>query len=274
MLGYMQIGQDECAELMGRKMKIGMAIAMAFIAGVPVAASACDVSHGVRAKLESGSYRATLNDVLVDDRGISVSSGDKEPNQKSFEYMLTEWLVPGKNILKIDYDGSAAEFEIFARCKGAYDDHDIVDRVRFTSASSGQLSFEHKGPLDYNYLKADIAGDQGLLEAVKKLQDAARTGDVETIVHMHAPLIEEFGRRIGKADRFTTYLRTILSGYPIEITETLTVTPVMGGRVYQIVGPDGQPPISVSGKMDGGSFSWPGGAYWARFGKEWAVVAN
>jgi hypothetical protein len=65
-----------------------------------------------------------------------------------------------------------------------------------------------------------------------------------------------------------------LSSHPAEVAETLTVMPVMGGRVYQILGPDGQPPISVSGKMDGGSFSWPGGAYWAHFGDEWAVVAN
>lgn len=258
----------------GRKLKIGIAIATAFIAGMPVAAFACDVSHGVRAKIESGSYRATLNGVFVDDRGFSISSGDEAPSQTSFEYILSEWLVPGKNIVKIDFDGSAADFEIFARCKGSYEDHNIVDTVRFTSSSSKQLSFEHEGPLDYTYLKADIAGDEGLMDAVKKLQDAARSGDVDTVLHMHAPLIEEFGRHMGNADRFTTYLRTILSRYPVEIAETLTVTPVMGGRVYQILGPDAQPPISVSGKMDGGSFSWPGGAYWARFGDEWAVVAN
>ncbi|WP_417591427.1 hypothetical protein [Parasphingorhabdus sp.] len=260
--------------MVGRKLKTGIAIMMALVVGMPAAASACDISHGVRAKLESGSYRATLNGVFVDDRGFSVSSGDEGPSQTSFEYMLTEWLVPGKNILKIDFDGSAAEFEIFARCKGEYDDHDIVDTVRFTSSSSRQLSFEHEGPLEDIYLKADIAGDEGLLDALKKLQDAARSGDVETIVHMHAPMIEEFGRVMGNSDGFTSYLRTILSGYPADITETLTVTPVMGGRVYQILGPDGEPPISVSGKMDGGSFSWPGGAYWARFGDEWAVVAN
>lgn len=260
--------------MVGRKFKTGIAIAIALIAGMPAAASACDISHGVRAKLESGGYRATLNDVFVDDRGHSVSSGNEGPSQTSFEYILSEWLVPGKNIVKIDFDGSAAEFEIFARCKGSYDDDSIVDTVRFTSPSSKQLSFEHEGPLDYNYLKADIAGDEGLLDAVKKLQDAARTGDVETIVRMHAPLIEEFGRRMGNADGFTTYLRTILSGYPAEIAETFTVKSVMGGRVYEILGPDDQPLISVSGKIDNGSFSWPGGVYWARFGEEWAVVAN
>lgn len=260
--------------MMGRKLKVGIAIATALIAAMPAAASACELSHGVRAKLESGSYRASLNDVFVDDRGHSVSSGDEGPSQTSFEYMLTEWLVPGQNIVKIDFDGSAAEFEIFARCKGSYDDDNIVDTARFTSPSSGELRFEHEGPLEYTYLKADIAGNEGLLDAVKKLQDAARAGDVETIVHMHAPLIEEFGRRMGNADGFASYLRTILSSYPAEIAETFTVKSVMGGRVYEILGPNDQPLISVSGKTDNGSFSWPGGVYWARFGDEWAVVAN
>ena len=260
--------------MVGRKLKAGIAIMMALVVGMPAAASACDVSRGVRATIESGSYRATLSGVLLKDRGVKLSSGNGTTSPSSTEYILSEWLVPGKNILKIDYDGSAAAFEIFARCKGEYDDHDIIDTVRFKSSSSKQLSFEHDGPLDYNYLKADIAGDEGLLDAVKKLQEAARSGDVDTILHMHAPLIEEFGRDMGSADGLITYLRTILSGYPVEITETLTVTPIMGGRVYQMLGPDGKPPISVSGKMDGGSFSWPGGAYWARFGDEWAVITN
>jgi hypothetical protein len=274
MLWYVQMKQIGDGTMIGCKLKIAIVFAMAVVAGMPAVASACDVSHGVRAKIESGSYRATLNGVLLKDRGVKLSSGNEAASQASTEYILSEWLVTGKNILKIDYDGSAAEFQIFARCKGEYDDHDIVDTANFTSSSSKQLSFEHEGPLDYNYLKADIAGDEGLLDAVKKLQDAARTGDVDTVLHMHAPLIEEFGRQIGSADGFTSYLRTILSGYPVEIAKTLTVTPIMGGRVYQIVGPDGQPPISVSGKMDKSSFSWPGGAYWAKFGDEWAVVTN
>ncbi len=260
--------------MIGRKSKIGIAIAIALIAGMPGAALACEVSHGVRAKLESGSYRTTLNDVFVDDRGHSVSSGKKGPSQTSFEYMLTEWLVPGKNIVNIDFDGTAAEFEIFARCKGTYDDDRIVDTARFTSPSSKQLSFEHEGLLEYTYLKANIAGDEGLLDAVKKLQDAARAGDVKTIVHMHGPMIEEFGRRMGSTDGITSYLRSILSSHPAVIAETFTVKSVMGGRVYEILGADDQPLISVSGKTEDGSFSWPGGVYWARFGDEWAVVAN
>ena len=274
MLGHVRMKQNGDGKMVGPKLKIGIIFAMAAVAGMPAAASACDISHGVRAKIDSGSYRATLNGVLLKDTGVKISSGTEPVSQPSTEYILSEWLVAGKNIVNIDYKGSAAAFEIFARCKGEYDDHDIVDSVRFTSSSSGQLSFEHEGPLDYNYLKADIAGDEGLQDAVKKLQDAARSGDVETVVRMHEPMIEEFGKYIGGADRFRTYLRTILSSHPAEIAETFTVKPVMGGRVYEIFGPDNQPLISVSGKMDGGSFSWPGGVYWARFGDKWAVVSN
>ncbi len=254
--------------------KTGIAIAIALIAAMPGAASACELFHGIRVEMKSGSYSATLNGVFLEDRGIKLSSNDGSVSQSSYEYSLTEWLVPGENIVKIDYVGTAAEFTIFARCKGSYDDDDIVDTVSFTSPSSGQLSFEHTAPLEDIYLKADIAGDAGLLDAVKKLQNAARAGDVETIIQMHAPMIAEFGRRMGSTEGITSYLRTILSSHSADIVETLTVTPVMGGRVYQIFGPDRQPPISVSGKTEGGSFSWPGGVYWARFGGEWAVVAN
>jgi hypothetical protein len=258
--------------MLRRTYKAGITIAI--MAAMPGAASACELFHGMRVQMESGSYRATLNDVFLKDRGIKLASGDGSVSQSSYEYRLSEWLVPGKNIVNIDFDGTAGEFTIFARCKGSYDDDHVVDTVRFTSASSKQLSFEHLAPLEDIYLEADIAGDAGLLDAVKKLQDAARAGDAETIIQMHAPMIKAFGRRMGSTDGITTYLRTILSSHPADIVETLTVTPVMGGRVYQIFGPNSQPPISVSGKTDGGSFSWPGGIYWARFGDEWAVVAN
>tara|TARA_R110002073_G_scaffold110348_13_gene246481 strand:- start:1292 stop:2071 length:780 start_codon:yes stop_codon:yes gene_type:complete len=259
---------------MRRTHKTGIAITIALIAAMPEAASACELFHGVRVKMESGSYRATLNDVALKDGGVKLSSTNGSVSQSSYEYRLTEWLVPGKNIVKTDYDGTAAEFTIFARCKGSYEDDHIVDTVTFTSPSSKQLSFEHLGPLEDTYLKADIAGDEGLLDAVEKLQDAARAGDVEAILHMHGPMIEEFGRRMGSTEGITSYLRSILTSHPAVVEKALTVTPVMGGRVYQIFGPDGQPPISVSGKTEDGSFSWPGGVYWARFGDEWAVVAN
>jgi len=258
----------------GRTYKTGIAISIALIAAMPGAAAACELFHGVRVKMETGSYHATLNDVALKDTGVKLSSKNGSVSQSSYEYGLTEWLVPGQNIVKINYGGSAAEFAISARCKGSYDDDHIVDTVSFTSPSSQRLSFEHLGPLEDIYLKADIAGDEGLLDAVKTLQDAARAGDVDTILRMHEPMIKEFGRRMGSTGGITSYLRSILTSHPAVVEEVLTVTPVMGGRVYQIFGPDGQPPISVSGKTDDGSFSWPGGVYWARFGDEWAVVAN
>lgn len=256
------------------KFETGIAIAIALIAAMPGAASACELLHGLRVSMETGSYRATLNGVSLKDTGVTLSSNSASVIQSSYEYGLTEWLVHGQNVVKIDYDGTAAEFSIFARCKGSYEDDHIVDTVTFTSPSSRQLSFEHLGPLEDIYLKADIAGDEGLLDAVETLQDAARAGDVDTILRMHEPMIQEFGRRMGSTEGIIFYLRSILTSYPAVIEQRLTVTPVMGGRVYQIFGPDGQPPISVSGKIDGGSFSWPGGVYWARFGDEWAVVAN
>lgn len=260
--------------MIGRTHKTGLAMAIALIAAMPGVASACEIFHGIRVKMESGSYRATLNNVFLKDSGVKLSSKDGSVSQSSYEYSLNEWLVPGENIVNVDFDGTAGEFTIFARCKGSYDDDHIVETVSFTSPSAGQLRFDHADPLDDIYLKADIAGDAGLLDAVEKLQDAARAGDVETILRMHAPMIAEFGRRMGSTEGITSYLRTILPSHPAVIEETLTVTPVMGGRVYQIFGPDGQPPISVSGQTDDGSFSWPGGVYWARFGDEWAVVAN
>ena len=71
--------------MVGRKLKAGIAIMMALVVGMPAAASACDVSRGVRATIESGSYRATLSGVLLKDRGVKLSSGNGTTSPSSTE---------------------------------------------------------------------------------------------------------------------------------------------------------------------------------------------
>lgn len=242
-----------------------LAIIIASFAVAPNAASACEIVHGLRINVESGSFRVTLNDVFLysGDDGLSLH-----------ERGLTEWLVPGENTLKIDFDGNEGDFSIVGVCKGEFADGNFLSKVKFTSPSSKELNFTHKAPIEYVYLNADIAGSDGLMDAVTKLQEAARAGDVDTIMDMHSPMFAEFERRRGNSDGVKNYIRGILTDHPITLTENLTVEPLMSGRIYQILGPADQSPISVSGNTKNGSFSWTGGAFWARFKDQWKVIAN
>ncbi|MEP3450186.1 MAG: nuclear transport factor 2 family protein [Parasphingorhabdus sp.] len=236
-----------------------------FFAIAPAAASACEIVHGLRINVESGSFRVTLNDVFLYSEDDELSSHERG---------LTEWLVPNKNTLKIDFDGTKGEFSIVAVCKGEFADDSYLSKVKFTSPSSKELIFTNETAPQYTYLSADIAGSEGLMASVKKLQDAARVGDVDTIMEMHSPMFKEFERRRGNSDGIRNYIRGILTNHPISLAENLTITTIMGGRIHQVFGQDYQSPITVSGKTDNGSFSWTGGAFWARFGDKWKVVAN
>lgn len=229
------------------------------------AARACELVHGLRINVESGTFSVKLNDVFLYDGNDSMSPHDRG---------LTEWLVSGENVITVDFAGTKGEFSLVQACRGGLADDGFVSQIRFSSPASKELSFVHEAPVNAAYMNADIAGDAGLMDAVRKLQQAAKTGDVEAVMAMHDPMLKDHEMRGGQIDWVRPYMREILSRYPAEIEESLTAKPVMGGRVYQVLGPENRSPLEVSGEYDGGTFHWTSGQFWARFEGKWRLVAN
>lgn len=238
---------------------------LACLFALPGTAWACEVVHGLRINVESGTYSVSLNDVFLYDGDDSLSSHERG---------MTEWLISGENVVKVEFFGKQGEFSIVQACAGSFAVGNFLSQIEFTSSASKELRFVHKAPVDAAYTDADIAGDKGLMDAVRKLQDAAKAGDVETLMAMHEPMLKDYEKRGGRIDYVRPYMRDILSRYPAEVAESLTAISVMGGRVYQVLGPDNQSPVEVSGDYDGGTFHWTSGKFWARFEGKWRIVAN
>lgn len=237
--------------------------ALAF-AAIPNIAWACDVEHGLRSKSEAGSYRVFVNGTFFEkDTGPSSGYGSS---------VFLNWLVTGENIVRIEYDGNAGQFGITKGCKGEFPDDEPVDQVTFDQPGSKILKFNHDDLVESEYLKAEIAGDAGLIDAIEQLQKAVRARDVDTIFALQAPLFRDAIRQGYSLDNPQMITRKLLSEGVLNIAENLVVTPVMGGRVYQVLDPAFERPVSATIKDENGMFQWYSGTFWARFNGKWGIV--
>ncbi len=226
-------------------------------------AQACISEHGLQDRLESGSANIFVNDVFF----------RKEQGPSSGAGTFQDWLIEGENNIRIEYDGDDAQFSITKGCRGAMPDKEFVDQVEFDAPGTKTLSFIHDRPVEAEYLNAEIAGDEGLEQAIAKFRAAAIARDIDTIFALQAPLFRENERRGYPVDIARAFAREVLTNGTAEIAESFTITPVLGGRVYQVLDSQMQSPIRVVYKDEEGSYSWASGSYWARFDGKWGVVA-
>ena len=224
----------------------------------------CITEHGLQDRLGSGSARIFVNGVYFRTEQGPGSGGGT----------FTDWLVEGENEIRIEYDGNDAQFSITQGCRGAIPGDDFVDVVEFDAPGTKTLRFVHDRAVEAEYLSAEIAGDEGLAEAIAEFQKAALARDIDTIFALQAPLFREVERQGYPVDMARDFAREVLTNGTAEIARRFTITPVLGGRVYQVVDADMKSPVRVVYKAEDGTYGWSSGSYWARFDGEWRVVAQ
>ena len=225
---------------------------------------ACITEHGLQDRLGSGAARIFVNGVYFRTEQGPGSGGGT----------FTDWLVEGENEIRIEYDGDDAEFSITQGCRGAIPGEDFVDAVTFDAPGTKTLRFVHDRPVESEYLNAEIAGDEGLAEAIAAFQQAALARDVDAIFALQAPLFREVERQGYPVAAARDFAREVLTNGSAEIAKSFTITPVLGGRVYQVVDAEMKSPVRVVYKAEDGTYGWSSGSYWARFDGEWKVVAQ
>ena len=110
------------------------------------------------------------------------------------------------------------------------------------------------------------------MDAIEQLQKAVRVRDVDTIFALQAPLFRDAIRQGYSLDNPQMITRKLLSEGVLNIAENLVVTPVMGGRVYQVLDPAFERPVSATIEDENGMFQWYSGTFWARFDGKWGIV--
>lgn len=243
---------------------LAAAIALTTIAATGKdAAQTCISEHGLQERMGSGAARIFVNGVYFrTEQGPSSGGGT-----------FTDWLVEGENKIRIEYDGDDARFSITQGCRGAIPDENFVDDVEFDAPGTKTLRFVHDRPVEAEYLNAEVAGEDGLAEAIEDFRKAAVARDIETIFALQAPLFRDAERRgyhpVATAKAFA---REVLTNGTAEIAKNYTITSVLGGRVYQVLDADMQSPVRVVYKAEDGTYGWTSGSYWARFDGKWGVV--
>lgn len=253
------------------KFLAGMAAMFFMGLGAPAAAQDCDIMHALQIDVKDGRFKVFLNGVYLyedDDKLIKHARG------------FNAWQVQGENLVRVEFDGKAGDFSVIRACRGAFPDKngdfpdaDTVGEAKFDGTASKDMRFHREAPVGAEYMKAEIAGDDGLMEAIKKLQDAAASGDVDTVMAMHAPMFRDAERRGMSLDWLTTYMRDILSKNPVDIATGLVAKPIMGGRAYQVLNAEQKSAISLNAVYKDTKVFWNSGTFWARFDGKWLILA-
>ncbi|AMO72688.1 hypothetical protein [Sphingorhabdus sp. M41] len=226
-------------------------------------AQSCVTEHGLQDKLGSGSAKIFVNGVFFRaEQGPSSGGGT-----------FTDWLVQGQNKIRIEYDGDDAQFSITQGCRDEMPDDEYVDQAIFDAPGTKTLSFIHDRPVEDEYLSAEIAGEEGLAEAIESFHKAAVARDIDAIFALQAPLFRDAKRRGYPVDIARAFAREVVTKGATKIAESYTITPVLGGRVYQVLDANMEPPIRVVYKDENGSYEWSSGSYWGRFDGKWGIIA-
>ncbi|MEM7523939.1 MAG: hypothetical protein AAF360_09330 [Pseudomonadota bacterium] len=227
------------------------------------AASACDMIRLVDISLQNGGYQLYVNGVFVDEgSGGSIYSGKP----------LRNWLVEGENTVTLDYEAESGTASLREGCEATFDKAITTAEIALSGASTAEMTFKVKEPVAAEYVKADVADEAGLMDAVAALRTAIANKDFDAFWALHAPMLREYERQGAPMELLEERYGELLKVMDPVYAEGLSAEPVLGGLVHIVRGADGAPTVSYEGKVDGSSIRWTTGTYWARFDGEWGVM--
>ncbi|MEM9046074.1 MAG: hypothetical protein AAGC81_15405 [Pseudomonadota bacterium] len=224
-------------------------------------AAACTVVHEL-------SYRLSGNDYSIAMNGVFLSREDGGNGGRS----LMIYLVPGENTVTVtqhDPNGTA-ELQIMKGCEGTFDRQGPFDTATISGEGSATLTFTNESDFKSVQNRASAEGQDGLMDAVKELQAAVEAKDVETVIALHAPMIEDaakMGMPVEQLQGMYTFLFD--EGVP-DMKSDLTITEALDGRVFVVTTADGQPPVSVYAAAEG--IRWHSGVHWGKVDGKWGVL--
>lgn len=194
---------------------------------------------------DQGNLTISVNDVTL----LHDYSGN------TANFVPPHLLLEGENTLTIELtarDGGAptARAEAFRGCVGEMpkdpgQNDDVLATLTLDAPGSDSTTFTVGGLPAYSYLTARQTDDAGLLEAVADLIETIRKKDMEGYFAYLQPMFHDLALDDPQAPEMLRQMGAYLVGGPVELVEPgeLTVTPVLGGRAYQVQDADGKAPV-------------------------------
>ncbi|MEM7211376.1 MAG: hypothetical protein AAF479_05675 [Pseudomonadota bacterium] len=248
----------------------GTLLASTFAVGLYAsAAAACDRVHYLAFDVEDGAFTVDLN-------GTEVFEHDGGYAQGSLT--LRGGLVEGENLIGIAYtdgdSGEAAEFQILRGCEGAFPEDTPLATATVTGTGSHELAFSSAVttaalPSTDQY---EVTDGAGVVDALHRLQDAVKAGDLETIYALHAPFFAKIDAMGAPMDRVRMMISASVERGTLEADPAPSVTALDGGSVYELATAKGTPPITLEEQLSNGFNSWSTGSRWVRIDGVWGVI--
>lgn len=154
----------------------------------------------------------------------------------------------------------------------------VLGTVALDGTGSDSTSFTVSGLPAYSYLLAERTDDAGLLEAVADLIAIARNKDVEGYIAYLQPMFHDFALDDPQAPAMLRQMAGYIVSKPSEIVDpgALTMTPVIGGRAYQVQDAEGNAPLQFAAPGGDGAEEdtlWQAGI-WMKTAEGWKVLRH
>lgn len=229
------------------------------------AAFACDLVTAYRYDLTDATYVMSVNGVYLDH--------SEAPSGASGGGPFRQWLVAGENTLTFDLKSGKAEIEIIEACADAFEGETLA-RAALAGARSQDLKFFVETPPPSVWAEFGTVPEKGLEKAVGRLRKAVDKRDFEWFWRLHEGL-----RMTAEANGFPVaqmepQMREILETGEVSMERDLIFTPVLGGRVWQVMTRDHKAPVTLTLKGDDWTSIFATGVFWTKIDKRWRIVGS
>lgn len=239
--------------------------AATIIMGLSTQVLACDVEYALAYDLDLGGHNVRLNGLLIDTGGPGRSV-----------IPLEDGLIEGENTIAVLYNTlkptNRARYALLKRCAGQAPDPEPVARMEITGEAEQSMSFLNEAAVRPVFPGAEATDGRGLREAVEKLRTAVATGDEKTVMAMHAPYFNTLRADRGTLRKTKAHIRRLLRDGSAVLVPNYELMRASGGYVYEVRGPLGVPPVSVSIENEGRFEDWTSGTRWIFVEGGWAVL--
>ncbi|MEH6633028.1 MAG: hypothetical protein V7776_19595 [Halopseudomonas aestusnigri] len=200
-----------------------------------------------------------------------------------FNVIPANLLLEGENDFKIELTAedpnAAGRAEVFVACEGDFPDGpgtnaNVLAELKQKGSGEQKTVFQAQDLPKYSYLSASPSSDDGLLEAIAIMRQAAVSGDKEGYINFLEPMIKDMAvMDNGPPVEFVEHMIAELLGgtYEISETEEIEVTKILGGRAYQVVNKKGDGPIRFEQKDETNKTVLSQAAYWIKTSDGWKV---
>lgn len=234
--------------------------------GIAAQANACDIEHSLRYSIDGqGEHSVHLNDVLI----------DKGDHSSGFA-RLSKGLVAGINEVSIAFTArdanSTARYSVHKSCKGGLPDETPIAQVSFDSTATKTLQFDTEVQDTAIYPGVERTDGSGLMAAVQSLQDAIRSRNSDAVFALHGPLLANMVANGAPLERINAHVGGMIAEGELHIQDELEMKAVLDGQAWQVVGPRGEPPVSITRTHSDGTHGWSSGTLWIFVDGAWAIL--